>query len=164
MKRWNVLTELRSDGVNTEVTFVTEEGWTVVVEAKCDTGAASSSMDSRLAELIGAEYTGTTVKVNNANGTTKRKIAIASFECNAGEFESRFTISDRGGLSTPVILGRDLLFLEEQYNNNNNTINKKYCYSKKERVTRTPKLYAGTKSIHKVGLSQCYVQLRIELH
>jgi hypothetical protein len=113
MNRWNVLTELLSDGVNTEVIFMTEEGWAVVVEAICDTGAASSSIDSRLAEFIGVEYTGTTVRVNNANGTTKRKVALATFECDAGEFEGRFTIADRRHLTTPVILGRDLLFLEE---------------------------------------------------
>lgn len=105
---------LLRDGVHTEVTFTTGEGWPVTVEALCDTGASSSSIDSRLANFIGVEYTGTVVNVRNANGKKKRKVCLATFDCEAGVFEGRFTVSDRSKLSNPVIIGRDILFYREE--------------------------------------------------
>ena len=114
MRHTPVHTVLLRDGVHAEVTFTTVDGWPVTVEALCDTGASSSSIDSRLADFIGVEYTGTVVNVRNANGKKKRKVCIATFECEAGEFEGRFSVSDRTNLSNPVIIGRDILFYEEE--------------------------------------------------
>jgi len=105
---------LLRDGVHTEVTFTTGEGWPVTVEALCDTGASSSSIDSRLADFIGVEYTGTVVNVRNANGKKKRRVCLVTFDCEAGVFEGRFTVSDRSKLSNPVIIGRDILFYAEE--------------------------------------------------
>jgi len=110
----SVSTELFLDGPVTEVTFTTEDGWPVTVEALCDTGASSSSIDEKLADMIGVEYTGTVVRVRNANGVSKRRRCIIEFECAVGVIEAPFTVSNRSGLPQPVILGRDVIFEEEE--------------------------------------------------
>ena len=92
MQHTPVHTVLLRDGVHAEVTFTTVDGWSVTVEALCDTGASSSSIDSRLADFIGVEYTGTVVNVRNANGKKKRKVCIANFECEAGVIESKIEV------------------------------------------------------------------------
>ena len=110
----SVSTELLLDGPIIEVTFTTQDGWPVTVEALCDTGASSSSIDKELADFVGVEYTGTVVRVRNANGVSKRKRCIIEFESPIGIIESRFTVVSRAGLPQPVIIGRDVLYEDEE--------------------------------------------------
>ncbi len=114
MRHTPVHTALLRDGPVINVTFLTDEGWPVTVEALCDTGASSSSIDEHLADFVGVEYTGTIVKVRNANGVTKRRRCYAEFDCTVGVVGTTFTVADRSKLSNPVILGRDVLYHAEE--------------------------------------------------
>ena len=114
MKRTPVHSVLLREVPVLKVTFLTDEGWPVTVEALCDTGASSSSIDEHLAEFVGVEYTGTIVKVRNANGVTKRRRCYAEFDCEVGIISTRFTVADRSKLTNPVILGRDVLYYAEE--------------------------------------------------
>ena len=114
MKRTPVHSVLLHDDPTIQVTFLTDEGWPVTVTALCDTGASSSSIDECLADFIGVEYTGTIVRVRNANGVTKRRRCYAEFDCTAGIIGTTFTVADRSKLTNPVILGRDVLYYAEE--------------------------------------------------
>ena len=110
----SVLTELIDKGAATPVTFdVTHEKWALTVDALCDTGASMSSIDSLLADFIGVEVSGF-VNVKNANGKVRRGYTNITFDCAAGTINADFTIADRRGLAYPVILGRDVLFIDEE--------------------------------------------------
>ena len=76
MQHTPVHTVLLRDGVHAEVTFTTVDGWPVTVEALCDTGASSSSIDSRLADFIGVEYTGTVVNVGMRTVRRNERFAL----------------------------------------------------------------------------------------
>jgi len=110
----NEFMELLRDGPIIEITLTTENGWPITVNALVDTGASSSSIDEMLADFIGVEYTGTVVRVRNANGVTKRKRCYLRFDCDAGIIQAPFTVSDRGNLASPVIIGRNVIFHEEE--------------------------------------------------
>ena len=114
MKRSNVLTELElNEDAVTSVQFTTPEGWSVTVQARCDTGASMSSIDECLANFLSVKLLGETVKVRNAHGKSERHVCKLTFSCEAGEITSQFNITDRSALSQPVLIGRDILFLEE---------------------------------------------------
>ena len=110
----SVSMEILRDGPITQVTFTTDDGWPVTVDALCDTGASSSSIDQTLADFVGVEYTGTVVKVRNANGVKKRKRCYIEFETLDGVIKAPFTVADRSGLSQPVILGRNVIYEVEE--------------------------------------------------
>ena len=114
MKRSNVLTELALEDAITSVQFTTPEGWVVTVDALCDTGASMSSIDECLATFLGLKFIpDATVTVKNAHGRSERPICKLTFTCDAGEVTSQFNISDRSKLSQPVLIGRDILFIED---------------------------------------------------
>ena len=113
MRRSNVLTELALEDAVTSVQFITPEGWVVTVDALCDTGASMSSVDECLASFLGARVLKDMVTVKNAHGRSKRPTCKLTFTCDAGEVTSQFNISDRSKLSQPVLIGRDILFIED---------------------------------------------------
>lgn len=82
--------------------------WEVDCVAKIDTGAARTSIDSKLAEFLRAKFAGT-VKTKNAMGSQLRPIVLINFTWNKKEYRIKASITDREGLKAPVILGQDVL-------------------------------------------------------
>ena len=110
----NEFMELLRDGPIIQITLTTENGWPITVNALVDTGASSSSIDEELAHFVGVEYTGTVVRVRNANGVKKRKRCYVEFECDIGIINAPFTVSNRSHLGSPIIIGRNVIFHEEE--------------------------------------------------
>lgn len=88
-----------------------EPPWLVNVEARIDTGAARSSIDSgfvsllRLEELVNEDA----IKVRSANGTQRRDTVVLVLVEGDEEIELEVSITDREHMAFPVILGRDYL-------------------------------------------------------
>lgn len=82
--------------------------WEVDCVAKIDTGAARTSIDSKLAEFLRANLAGT-VKTKNAMGSQVRPVVWINFICNEKEYRIKASVTDREGLKASVILGQDVL-------------------------------------------------------
>lgn len=88
-----------------------EPNWVVNVEARLDTGATRSSIDEgfvsllRLDELINEDA----IKVRSANGSQKRDTVVLVIIEEDEEIELEVSITNRGHMGYPVILGRDYL-------------------------------------------------------
>lgn len=88
-----------------------EPNWVVNVEARLDTGATRSSIDEgfvsllRLDELINEDA----IKVRSANGSQRRDTVVLVIIEEDEEIELEVSITNRGHMGYPVILGRDYL-------------------------------------------------------
>lgn len=88
-----------------------EPNWVVNVEARLDTGAARSSIDEgfvsllRLDELVNEDA----IKVRSANGSQRRDTVVLVIIEEDEEIELEVSITNRGHMGYPVILGRDYL-------------------------------------------------------
>ena len=88
-----------------------EPHWVVSVEARLDTGASRSSIDEgfvsllRLDELVNEDA----IKVKSANGSQRRDTVVLVIIEEDEEIELEVSITDRGHMGYPVILGRDYL-------------------------------------------------------
>jgi len=88
-----------------------EPNWVVNVEARLDTGASRSSIDEgfvsllRLDELVNEDA----IKVRSANGSQKRDTVVLVIIEEDEEIELEVSITNRGHMGYPVILGRDYL-------------------------------------------------------
>jgi|TARA_B100001094_G_scaffold266663_1_gene269632 hypothetical protein len=88
-----------------------EPNWVVNVEARLDTGATRSSIDEgfvsllRLDELVNEDA----IKVRSANGSQKRDTVVLVIIEEDEEIELEVSITNRGHMGYPVILGRDYL-------------------------------------------------------
>ena len=96
------------------ITFESDSGWRLSVDALCDTGAARNSIDIALLDVIAPVKVVSTVRVNSSLGSEKREVVVLEFELDGVIYVDDFTVSDRTNLSSPVLLGRSLLFLEEE--------------------------------------------------
>ena len=88
-----------------------EPNWVVNVEARLDTGATRSSIDEgfvsllRLDELVNEDA----IKVKSANGSQRRDTVVLVIIEEDEEIELEVSITNRGHMGYPVILGRDYL-------------------------------------------------------
>jgi|DEB0MinimDraft_3_1074331.scaffolds.fasta_scaffold03459_4 hypothetical protein len=82
--------------------------WAVDCVAKIDTGAARTSIDSKLAEFLRADLAGT-VRTKNAMGSQLRPVVWINFIWNEEEYRIKASVVDREGLKAAVILGQDVL-------------------------------------------------------
>lgn len=83
------------------------------VKGRIDTGAKSSSIDSKLAEELGIKPKTGTRWVRSSHGTTVRQLADVDLVLAGVELRSEFTIIDRSSMRYPVLIGRRVL--EERF-------------------------------------------------
>lgn len=76
--------------------------------AKVDTGADSSSIDTSIVEKLGLEYLGHKT-VRSALGRHRRPTVMVSIEFEGKTFNERFTVADRSNLKYKVLIGKDIL-------------------------------------------------------
>lgn len=83
----------------------------VTCKAKVDTGAKRTSIDRALAQALGIESNGRTVKVRCAGSKTSQRRDLAKIPLRVGgqRFRVEVSLCDRGHLSYPVIVGQDIL-------------------------------------------------------
>ena len=86
----------------------TNPSWSIVVDARLDTGAARTSIDIVLADFLRLPTVGS-VKTRSANGRGKREIADLRFVYERIEYITDVSLRDREGMNYPMILGRDVL-------------------------------------------------------
>lgn len=83
----------------------------VTVKARIDTGAKRTSIDERLAEALGIQANGRTVKVKCAGRDERQRRPLAKVPIRVGgqRFRIEASLAERGHLTYPVIVGRDVL-------------------------------------------------------
>lgn len=85
------------------------EGTDEQVDARIDTGATKSSIDSALAaKLRLGPIVGTKV-VKSANGQSVRPLVHVKLLISGKEVEGEFSIADRKQMKFPVLIGQDIL-------------------------------------------------------
>jgi len=94
--------------VNVHVYSDSEPEWEVTCLARLDTGAARTSIDIHLADFLRLDGNGE-VKVRNALGVEKRETVWLTLTVEGEEYTVEASVSDRNGLSCPVLIGRDIL-------------------------------------------------------
>ena len=82
--------------------------WDVKVEARLDTGAKRTSIDIVLAEFLRLKTFGE-VTVNSTNGTQTRELVELTVIYDGDEYIVEASVSDRGHMNYPVVIGRDIL-------------------------------------------------------
>ena len=89
----------------------------LTVEGKVDTGADGCSIDESLAEYLGWKRSGFKT-VKSSLGKETRDIVTGLVVIRGVKFHLRATVSDRGNLSHPLLIGHwvlsDLLNAEEE--------------------------------------------------
>lgn len=86
----------------------TTKQWSVACQAKLDTGAARTSIDTKLSRFLRLKKCGKT-KVSNAMGSQRRKLVELTLSWEGNSYMVEASVTDRGELSTPIIIGRDIL-------------------------------------------------------
>tara|TARA_B100000287_G_scaffold427952_1_gene478476 strand:- start:395 stop:757 length:363 start_codon:yes stop_codon:yes gene_type:complete len=86
----------------------TKHPWSLEATAKIDTGAFRSSIDSRLAKALRLHTIGET-NVRNAMGKEKRKTALLTIDAFGNRSIIEVTVANRRKMTTPFIIGLDLL-------------------------------------------------------
>ena len=80
----------------------------VKVEARLDTGAKRTSIDMVLAEFLRLKGFGE-VTVTSTNGTQIRELVELTIIYDGEEYTVEASVSDRGHMNYPVVVGRDIL-------------------------------------------------------
>ena len=86
----------------------TAKKWPITCVAKIDTGAVRTSIDSKLSNFLRLEKCGTT-KVTNAVGSQRRKLVWLTLCWEDKIYRLKVSVVNREELSSPIILGRDVL-------------------------------------------------------
>ena len=100
------------EGAEAKVTVCGNGGWKVDTLARLDTGAKTSSMDTHLMELLRLEPIDGVV-VKSAMGKEVRAVVEGEIIYDGQPIVCRFTVTDRGSLTHPLMLGRNVLFGED---------------------------------------------------
>jgi len=77
--------------------------------ARIDTGATSSSVDSKLAEDLALGPVIREKVVKSASGIKKRPIVKAKIILKNIELEGEFTLADRKHMTYPILIGQNIL-------------------------------------------------------
>lgn len=77
--------------------------------ARIDTGATSSSIDSKLAEELSLGPVTKTKVVKSASGIKTRPIIKAKIILKNIEMEGEFTLADRRHMTYPLLIGQNIL-------------------------------------------------------
>ena len=95
----------------TERVTVSGTSGTKTVVGKADTGAARTSVDIRLAAEIGAGpiHTVTRVRTGSVRGSESRPVVDLVVGVGGNQHTVSANIQDRGHMSYPVLIGRDIL-------------------------------------------------------
>ncbi len=80
---------------------------------RVDTGAISSSLDSKIAEDLGFVHTGRFKTIKSASGTTKRPVVTVILEIGGKKIEEEFSVIDRAHMKYVALLGQDILKKEK---------------------------------------------------
>ena len=83
----------------------------VKVQAKVDTGAQRTSVDSKIAAKVGLGPIVSSIRVKSsiAKGAYRRPLAQATIVIAGTKFEIPVSIVDRKGMTCPVLIGMDIL-------------------------------------------------------
>lgn len=79
------------------------------VMARIDTGATSSSIDSKLVEELGLTATEKFKVVRSASGTLKRPTVNLKIKMDGLTIEEEFTLADRSHMNYPLLIGHNIL-------------------------------------------------------
>ena len=79
------------------------------VQARIDTGAKMSCIDTRLAAEMGVGLAVAVKKIVSSHGRSTRPVIKAKVVLQGVELESEFTIIDRSHMKFPVLIGRNIL-------------------------------------------------------
>ena len=82
---------------------------TMEVDAKIDTGATKSSIDSKLAAELKLGPIIRTRLVKSAHGNTLRPMINVELELAGQKLKSQFTIADRAHMKYRVLIGQNIL-------------------------------------------------------
>jgi hypothetical protein len=83
-------------------TGTSEEGF-----ARIDTGAARSSIDTKLAKKLGLDLKGAEkVTVKSSLGVERRPIVRVTLQIDGRSIPTRVTVNDRSDLTSPILVGR----------------------------------------------------------
>ncbi len=77
--------------------------------ARIDTGAAKSSIDSKLVYKLKLGPVLSVNKVSNAHGTTLRPVIEAEIKIKRRKIKSLFTVADRSNMKYAILIGRNVL-------------------------------------------------------
>ena len=96
-------------GLTEEVTILGDKGKEKMVIARIDTGATFSSIDLKLAEILGLGPLEKTRIVKSASGVKKRSLVKAKIKFNGFVIEEEFTLADRSHMTYPLLIGQNIL-------------------------------------------------------
>ncbi|MBS1267144.1 MAG: hypothetical protein MAG795_01116 [Candidatus Woesearchaeota archaeon] len=91
-----------------KVTLISEKG-NQTKKARIDTGASMCSIDKSLADNLELGPPVRQRKVKSATGRTVRDVYKFKVELKGKQFEAEFTVIDRGHMSFPVLIGRNII-------------------------------------------------------
>lgn len=79
------------------------------VKAKCDTGAARTSICESLGEEIGLDVPVNSVTVHSSNGSEERDVFLVDVIIGSVKQAVEVSVTDREGMNYNAIVGRDVL-------------------------------------------------------
>ncbi len=93
----------------TEPVIVKSPRYSETVTARIDTGATSSSIDTKLAQKLQLEELKDTKVVKSASGVGKRSVVRAKVIIKGTELAGVFTLANRSHLTYQLLIGQNLL-------------------------------------------------------
>lgn len=93
-------------GIVEEVIMEGENGTTIAVEAKVDTGAFRTSIDLELAKELGIKHMDMSIDMRSASGKQSRPAAKIIFTLGGKRVKTVATVVDRSHMSYKMIVGR----------------------------------------------------------
>ena len=91
----------------------TNPSWQISTVAKLDTGASRTCIDVSLAHTLRLKAVDT-VTIKNSHGKQIRQLVEVELYLNDKIYPVRASVTNRAGLSCPVLIGRDILETVEE--------------------------------------------------
>lgn len=96
-------------GLTERILIITPEGKEEKITARIDTGATGSSMDVHLAANLRLNLMPKMKIVKSASGVRRRPTIRAKVKLDGQIIDEEFTITDRGHMTYPVLIGQNIL-------------------------------------------------------
>ncbi|MBU0457164.1 MAG: RimK/LysX family protein [Nanoarchaeota archaeon] len=96
-------------GLTERIKIIGNNNQLVEVVARIDTGATSSSIDSKLAEELSLGPVISLKTVKSASGIKKRPIVKAKIIMKGIDVEEGFTLADRSHMTYRILIGQNIL-------------------------------------------------------